>query len=203
MSRLIAFGSSTIEPYYSFPAQIAKSIGREYVSRAKPVSSNHKIARMVLSYDYKADDFVLIDWTTTVRYEFRTADGWMGTNPGTYKPGCGFEEHWYQGPGQWEYPGVLSTLKQILLAQIFLSAKNISYRMTFAYDDFIKSKRLSEPDEYIGAIQNLVDWNHMMLFDDTGFLTWASRQNFVLSGGHAEQAAHDRATEYLLENFEF
>jgi len=158
---------------------------------------------MVLSHDYEADDYVLIDWTTTIRHEFRTAEGWMSTNMATYKAGSGFEEHWYQGPGQWEYTGILLALKEILLAQTFLTSQNLSYQMTFDYDDLIKSKRLSEPDAYVSAIKNLIDWNRMMLFDGTGFLSWAQRHNFVLDGGHAEPAAHDRATEYLLKNFEF
>ena len=182
----------------SFPELIAAHLCRDYVSRAKPTNSNHKIARMVLSQSYNSDDFVLVDWTTTIRHEFRTEKGWMGISMATYKPGCGFEDQWYQGPGQWEYTGVSSSLKEIILAQTFLVSQNIPYLFTFDYDDIIKSNLLEEPDDYISSLKNLIDWSRIVLFDNEGFLSWCRKNNCEFNISHPKEPAHVMAADYLL-----
>jgi len=203
MSRLVAFGSSIIMEKNSFPELIATHLSRDYVSRIKPVNSNHKIARMVLYQSYESDDFVLVDWTTTIRHEFRTEQGWIGTSRATYKPGCGFEEHWYQGPGQWEYTGISSSLKEIILAQTFLVARRIPYMFTFDYDDIIASNLLEEPDNYISSLKSLIDWDRVVLFDNHGFLTWCKKNNYEFAGSHPKQSSHKMAADYLLDKFKF
>jgi len=201
MSRLIAFGSSIIMMKNSFPELLAEQLSRDYVSRVKPTNSNHKIARMVLSQSYEPNDIVLVDWTTTIRHEFRTEKGWQGISMATYKPGCGFEEQWYQGPGRWEYTGVSSSLKEIILAQTFLVAQNIPYVFTFDYDDIIESNLLEEPDDYIGSLKNLIDWSRVKLFDDQGFLSWCRKNNYEFDGSHPKETAHVMAADYLLDKF--
>ena len=203
MSRLVAFGSSIILIKNSFPELIATHLSRDYVSRVKPVNSNHKIARMVLHQSYESDDFVLVDWTTTIRHEFRTEQGWVGTSMATYQPGCGFEEQWYQGPGKWEYTGVASSLKEIILAQTFLVARRIPYMFTFDYDDIIASNLLAEPDNYISSLKSLIDWNCVVLFDNHGFLTWCKKNNYEFDGSHPKQSSHKMAADYLVDKFKF
>ena len=202
MTRLVAFGSSPIKDTFAFPAQIAQHLEREYVSRAKPVNSNHKIARMVMSQEYEADDYVIVVWGTTVRHEFRTEQGWMTTSR-VDKSSSEFETAWYQGPGNWEYTAVYSALKEIILAQTFFKSKNLQYVFTFDYDDVIHSTLLSHPDEYISTLKDLIDWTRVVLFDGHGFLWWVQEHGFECDGGHAESAAHDHATAYLLRTFEF
>ena len=202
MSRLIAYGSSPIKEDFAFPAQIAQHLDREYVNRIKPLNSNHKLARQIISQTYEPTDLVLVDWATTVRQEFRTEQGWMTTSR-VNKPNSEFETAWYQGPGNWEYTPVYSALKEIVLAQTFLKTQGLDYVFTFDYDDVIHSTLLSEPDEYIGPLKNLIDWNRVVLFEGHGFLHWAKENKFEIDGGHAEKAAHDSATEYLIETFEF
>ena len=134
MNRLIAFGSSPIMAFESivpYPKIIADRLGLAYDSQAKPLTSNSKIARKVLTYSNYQSDIVLVSWTSTTRSEFRTEHGWMTTNLNTYRPGSGFEEHWYQGPGQWEYTGVSTALKEIVLVQSFLKLRNIPYVFLF------------------------------------------------------------------------
>ena len=58
MTRLVAYGSSPIKEAFAFPAQIARRLEREYVSRVKPLNSNHKLARQILSQEYEPDDLV-------------------------------------------------------------------------------------------------------------------------------------------------
>jgi len=204
MTRLVAFGSSPIKDTFAFPAQIAQHLEREYVSRAKPVNSNHKIARMVMSQEYEADDYVIVVWGTTVRHEFRTQQGWTTVSRVDPTPGLEFEQHWYQGPGQWEYTAVYSTLKEIALVQSFLTARNIPYAFTFDHDDVITSTLLTKPDEYIQALIGLIDWQRFFLFEGHGFLHWVFQNNFkVQNDTHAESAAHSKAVEYILDRFKF
>ena len=67
----------------AYPSLIAQQLNCEYVNRSKPTNSNHKIARMVLSYtDYQPGDVVLAEWTSTTRHEFRTNQGWQGSKNG-------------------------------------------------------------------------------------------------------------------------
>ena len=202
MSRLIAFGSSIIMGASAFPGILAQRLNRNYVSRVKPTNSNHKISRMILSQEYESNDIVLVDWTTTIRNEFRTEQGWMGTSMATYKAGCGFEEHWYLGPGKWEYTGVYSSLKEILVAQIFLQKHRIPYVFTFDYNDIIDSTLLKQPDEYIGMLTTLIDWNYIALFDGHGFLNWCKQNNLEFNGSHPTQTSHKLAADYLLDNFD-
>jgi len=204
MSRLLAFGSSPIRDDFAFTSLIADHLGREYVSRVKPVNSNHKMARMVLSQDYGDDDYVIVVWGTTVRHEFRTQQGWMTVSRVDPTPGSDFEQHWYQGPGQWEYTAVYSALKEMALVQAFLTARNIPYAFTFDHDDIITSGLLTEPDEYISALKSMIDWTRVFLFEGHGFLHWVYKNDFkVQNDTHAEPAAHDSAVKYVLDSFEF
>jgi len=206
MNKLIAFGSSPIMKDTAYPSLIAQQLNVQYVCRAKPTNSNHKIARMILSYDdYQPDNFVLTEWTSGIRNEFRTEQGWMGTSMATYKKGTGsFEEHYYQqGPGQWEYTGVYQTLKEIVLAQTFLKANNIPYLFTFYPDEILKSNLYRRPDEYIGPLLKLIDWNCFLHFDNHGFLAWCKENNyeFESDGSHPADSAHQQAADYVLKNF--
>jgi hypothetical protein len=202
MTRLVAYGSSPIKEDFAFPAQIAQHLDREYVSRVKPLNSNHKLARQILSQTYESSDLVLVDWATTVRHEFRTEHGWMTTSL-VDRPSSEFETVWYQGPGKWEYTPVYSALKEIVLVQTFFKAQGLRYVFTFDYDDIILSTLLTDSDEYIGTLKDMIDWTRVVLFEGHGFLWWAKEKQFAIDGGHAEPAAHDCAAEYLLNAFEF
>jgi hypothetical protein len=206
MNKLIAFGSSTILKKTAYPSLLAKRLNFEYVCRAKPTNSNHKIARMILSYqDYKPGDFILVEWTSNIRHEFRTEFGWVGSSMATYKKGTGsFEESYYQnGPGQWEYNGVYSTLKEIVLAQTFLKANNINYLFIFYPDEILYSTLYQKPDEYIGSLIKLINWDQFLNFNQHGFQEWCRINNyeFESDNSHPAASAHQLATDYIIENF--
>lgn len=206
MNKLIAFGSSTIMYNTAYPSLIAQRLNCEYVNRAKPTNSNHKIARMILSHDnYQPNDFVLAEWTSTRRHEWRSEFGWAGSNMATYPQGSGtYEDHYYQqGPGQWEYNGVYTALKEIILAQTFLKTNKINYLFTFFPDEVLCSFLLKNPDEYIGTMMKLIDWDQFVLFDNHGFVEWCRINNyeFELDGNHPAPSAHSHGADYILRNF--
>jgi hypothetical protein len=189
----------------AYPSLIAQQLNFKYINRAKPTNSNHKISRMILSYeDYQLDDFVIAEWTSTIRHEFRTEHGWTGSNMITYPKGSGtFEDHYYQqGPGQWEYNGVYTALKEILLAQTFLKSNNIKYLFTFFPDEVLCSNLLKTPDQYIGSMMKLVDWDQFVLFDGHGFVEWCKVNNYEFEdGNHPAPSAHGLGADYILKNF--
>jgi hypothetical protein len=206
MNNLVAFGSSTIMYDTAYPSLIAQKLNFNYVNKSKPTNSNHKIARMILSYNnYQPGDVVLAEWTSTRRHEWRTELGWAGSNMATYPQGSGtYEDHYYQqGPGQWEYNGVYTALKEIILAQTFLKNSKIDYLFTFFPDEVLHSMLLKTPDEYIGAMLKLIDWNQFILFDGHGFVQWCRINNYEFEpdGNHPAPSAHSLGAEYILKNF--
>jgi hypothetical protein len=205
MSNLIAFGSSTImgsAEFPGFPGIIAAHLGREYIDRSKPVNSNSKISRNILSYQNYSDDFILVSWTSTIRHEFRTEHGWMPTNMATFKPGCGFEEQWYNGPGKWEYTGVSTALKEIVLTQTFLKTKKLPYVFIFDTDDVICSFLVNSPDPYIATLLSLIDWKQFVFFENKGFIRWCTEKNYGINGNHMTPESHQLTADYIIENFE-
>jgi hypothetical protein len=191
--------NNTIVPY---PKIIANQLGLEYDSQAKPLTSNSKIARKVLTYVDYQDDMVLISWTSTTRSEFRTEHGWAATNLNTYQPGSGFEEHWYQGPGQWEYTGVSTTLKEMVLIQSFLQSRDIPYVFLFDNNEVLHSCWYQEPDEYIGAIISAIDQSKIATFEGQGFVPWCEAQGYVrVQGNHFDTVAHEHAANIINAHF--
>jgi hypothetical protein len=203
MNKLIAFGSSpimkhnkTIMPY---PQIIANRLGLAYNSQAKPLSSNSKIARKVLSYDCQ-DALVLVSWTSTTRTEFRTEHGWTSTNSTTHQ--SEFEKHWYQGPARWEYTGVCTTLKEIVLVQSFLKSCDIPYVFLYDNNEIIHSYLYQNPDEYLKSIISLIDQSKILLFEGQGFVPWCESQGYERQdGNHFETRAHEQAANIISAHF--
>lgn len=202
MSRVIAFGSSPIRGNPGFPEIIANHLGREYLDKSKQVSSNSKISRIIVSTEYSPDDFALVAWTSTIRHEFRTEHGWMASNMATYNKGTGsFEDHWYAGPGNWEYTGVSTALKEIILAQTFFKEKQLSYLFTFDNNDVIDSLLISDPDPYIASLVSMINWKQILLFENNGFINWCRKKNYSFDQGHMSDESHQIAADYIIENF--
>jgi len=189
--------NKTVVPY---PKIIADQLGIAYDSQAKPLTSNSKIARKVLSYSNYKHDMVLVSWTSTTRSEFRTEHGWMATNSNTCQ--SGFEEHWYQGPGKWEYTGVSTALKEIVLVQSFLQSCSIPYVFTFDNNEITHSYLYQHPDEYLGAIIKSINWDRFVLFDGGGFVPWCEAQGYSkIQGNHFDTPAHEHAANIISAHF--
>jgi hypothetical protein len=203
MNRLIAFGSSpimafdkTIVPY---PKIIADQMGLAYDSQAKPLTSNSKIARKVLSYNCQ-DALVLVSWSSTTRTEFRTEHGWTSTNLSTHQ--SDFEKQWYQGPAQWEYTGVCTALKEIVLVQSFLKSCDIPYVFLYDNNEITHSGLYQNPDEYLKSIIGLIDHSKILLFEGQGFVPWCESKGYQRqSGNHFNTPAHIHAANVISAHF--
>ena len=81
----------------------------------------------------------------------------------------------------------------------------------FAFDnnELLASWLVSNPDEYLSSMINIVDWNRVIRFpDNQGFSNWAKDNNFVFHGqraghpGYAGYSAHRAAADYILDNYQ-
>ena len=205
MGRLISFGSSPLLPHGGFkptdltlPEIISSNLKIEHISCAKPNSSNSKISRKILSYEYMPGDVVLVSWTSCTRFEFRTEHGWNGINIARHKPGDRFAAHWYSGPGNWEYTGISFTLQAILTAQTFLKESGIRYIFMFDNNEVLTSLLIKNPDSYLAAMNKLIDWDKSINFDGGGFMPWCRTMQFEFNETHPNPLAHQQAAEYML-----
>lgn len=206
-NRLVAYGSSPIDgtelpnkdKSLAFSAKIAKALNVDYECRARPLSSNSKIARKILSSSYTEQDFVFAMWSAPNRYEFKTEQGWNGFTAWSDK--TGLIKEWLDGPGRLEYTEVYMSLKEIVLAQEFLRSKNLPYAFSMDNNAIRESYVFTNPDPYIASLTQLIDWNKFYFFDDKGFINWAKDNNYPFTNTHAGVEAHQAATDYILTNW--
>ena len=208
-NRIVAYGSSPIDgtelpgrnKNLAFPARVAQSLNLDYECRGKPLTSNTKIARKVLSGEYTNHDLVFVMYSAPNRYEFRTEQGWKNfTSWSDAKDGIIRE--WLDGPGKLEYTEVHTTLKEIILVQEFLKKKNLPYLFAFDNNAIHDSFLFKEPDNYIASLKDLIEWDKFQWFNGSGFINWAKENEFPFTGTHAGVEAHQAAANYILSNWQ-
>lgn len=201
-SRLISYGSSVLygselpKGSLSMSAIIAQKLGLDYLCRAKPMSSNTKIARKIISYQEYQNDFVLVMWTAPNRYEFKSEHGWRGFT--TYNHRDALLTEWFNGPGGLEYTEVMTTLQAMCLAQQFLVSRGIPYLFVTDYSIVKESGTFNSNDEYITSMKNLINWDKFLYFDNEGFVPWAKKNNFEFVGTHPSTESHQEAAAIIL-----
>lgn len=207
-NRLVAYGSSPIDgtelpnrdKNLAFPARLATVMALDYECRGKPLSSNTKIARKVLSGEYTDQDLVFVMYSAPNRYEFKTEHGWKNFTS-WHEARDGIIREWLDGPGKLEYTEVHTTLKEIILTQEFLKQKNLPYIFAFDNNAIRDSFILKEPDAYIASLNSMIDWDKFYWFEGSGFINWAKDNGFPFTGTHAGVEAHIAATDYILTNW--
>lgn len=208
-NRFLAYGSSPIDgtelpnrdKNLAFPARVASSLNLAYDCRGKPLSSNSKITRKVLSGEYTDQDLVFVMYSAPNRYEFKTEQGWNGFTAWS-EAKSGIIREWLDGPGKLEYTEVYMTLKEIALAQEFLKKRNLPYIFAFDNNAIRDSYIFNQPDAYIASLKELIDWSKFQWFNGSGFINWAKENEFPFTGTHAGVKAHAAATEYILTNWQ-
>lgn len=206
MNRMVSFGSSPLIHHpglndgLPFPDIIAQKLKLDYDCQAKPLSSNPKLTRKILSHNFLPDDFALVAWTSATRFEFRTKNGWAGFNPGTYRLEGSFAKQWYEGPGQWEYTAISIVLKEIIIAQTFLKQQNVPYAFIFDNNEIFESHVYNNPDNYINSLNKSIDWSMVVMFDNTySMKDWCYTKEFPMPGNHAGVEGHVAIADYLIE----
>ena len=203
--NLVSFGASITAGCFlqdpnanNWAKLVADALGLPHVNQAYNGSANSTITRKICSYsDYKKD-LVLIMWTSPTRYEFMTDDGWREVS-GMTEP-TEFSRAWYRGPGLYQYTELITTIKEILLAQYFLKSRGLDYLFVFDNDDITQCWLAQNPDDYIKNLLNLIDQSNVLWFDNTGFIQWSQQNNFEFISHHPTDQAHCVAADYILRN---
>ena len=205
VSRVISFGASITygselpDQSYTWSSIIAQKMGLDYLCLAKENAANSGIARAIISnMDQYSNDLILAMWTSSTRYEFRVGDSWENVSP--WSEQTGFVRDWYRGPGGLEYTEVVTTMKEIILASQFLDRMQLPYTFVLDNDELRTSHTWTLPDEYIQSLKALMPWDHIVWFEDTGFLEWCQQKKYSFVNTHPGIEAHQRAAEYILVN---
>jgi hypothetical protein len=207
MSTVISFGASITygselpDQTHTWSSIIARNLGLDYLCLAEPAAANSSIARTIMSYEDYKDDLILVMWTSSTRYEFRTESDWEHISP--WSDQTGFVQHWYRGPGQYEYTEVVTTLKEILLATSFLKKMGQQFLFVFDNDELRTSHTWSLDDPYIRTLTAMLPWDNILWFEDTGFLNWCRDNQYSFVNSHPGIDAHLAAANYILANRSF
>ena len=203
ISKILSFGASITcgggagGPDYAWSANIAKILDKHYLCLAAPGSSNTTIARTMITADPESDCLVLAMWTSPTRDEFCENDTW--THIGPADPQTGFVKDWYRGPGQWATTEIVTTLKEIFIAQAYLQSRNIAYLFSVDNNEIYHDYSSSHSMIYAHKLKSLIDWSKFVFFDSEGFIPWARKNNFGVSRDqHPDSAAHQCASDYIL-----
>jgi hypothetical protein len=213
VNRLVSFGSSpiispSVDKDDALPGIISKHLGLHHFSACKPRTSNSKITRKILTHDYLDDDIVFVSWSTLSRFEFKTEQGWAGiTMKGNYQNlENSFREIWFNGPGQWEYTHVMTTLREILTAQTFLKESNRPYLFIFDNNEYYNSELVKNPDTYLKTLINLINWDNFIDFDRRGFMPWVDNLDIIdvdRVDYHPGLLGHQIAADYIMSHKNF
>lgn len=206
-SRVVSFGASITygselpDANHTWSSIIARKLGVDYLCLAKPAAANASIAREILSYMDYSNDLVLVMWTSGTRYEFRTDNGWENISP--WSDQKGFVRDWYMGPGNFEYTEISTMLRDVLLASQFLQAMNLPYLFVFDNNELRTSATWNSKDPYIATLGDMLPWDNILWFNDTGFIDWTKQNGYSFVNTHPGVEAHQRAADYILANRDF
>ena len=93
-------------------------------------------------------------------------------------------------------------MKEIILASEFLDRMKLPYTFVLDNDELRTSHTWTLPDEYIQSLKALMPWDHIVWFDNTGFLEWCRGKNYSFVNTHPGTEAHQSAAEYILTNWQ-
>lgn len=212
-SRLVSFGSSPIygtelpKGSKTITKQIAESLSVDYTTQSRPTSSNSKILRKILIFNFRPDDYAFVMWGIPSRFEFKTEHGWINVGDrrreNAQQETEGFVHEWYKATGNLEYTQIATSLKDIILAQNYLTHRSIPYVFTWSDHELVNTHTFTSGDIYINSLIRLIDWSKFVMFEDEGFINWARKKNFEFIGDHPGTDAHDAGRDLVLANWQF
>jgi hypothetical protein len=185
----------------TWPALIAQHLEVDYECKAFPGSSNSTILRQILSAEILPTDLVIVNWTWIDRWDFYTGndclirEGWTTLRPNSNTRN---DLHkFYYTYLQSELWDKFETLKNIHLA--FSTLDNF---ISTAVDPLTVDKTWHCPsyvNKLIDRVSPSITW-----FNNSGFYNWAKDNGFPISDSwHPLELAHQRAFEYIRDNYDF
>lgn len=205
----------------TFPARLSQKNNLDYICAAYPGNSNQSISRTLMescALHRNSNVVVLGVWTFLTRYEFRNNHEWLSINSwdadGTRELSVEVREFAksyfkFNDSKYWE---VFNTLKDIVLATIYLKLNNIPYLFTCADNSVTHNFTISNPDQTIQTLLQQIEWENWFWFppgvgpgqteSPRGFYQWA-RENKYPCGvhGHPLEYAHQDAANLIQGKF--
>ena len=195
----ITYGGGAGGPDHAWSANVARLLDKNYQCLAAPGASNTTITRTMISSELSPNCLILAMWTSPTRYEFWEENKWHHIGPADAQ--TGFVKDWYRGPGQWAVTEIVTTLKEIFIAQAYLQSNNIVYLFTVDNNEIYHDYSSKHSMTYVQKLRSMIDWSKFVFFDGQGFIPWARGNGFSVSdSGHPDRVAHQRASEYLMSH---
>lgn len=178
----------------SWPALIAKELGREYHCHAWPGIGNMQIAHRILAEaEHAHDDVFVIGWSWVDRYDYINP---VNNDWNTLRPeGDDKSTQYYYKNFHSQYYDKLLSLTAINNVVNTLKEKNIPYIMTYMDEILFETEWHCDP--VIKQLQQRIR-PEMITFDNSTFLTWAKEKGFPISETlHPLEQAHEEAFKLL------
>ena len=195
----------------TWPAILAKHLGYNYHTYARPGSGNLQITERVLNQAVNLEPALyVIGWTWIDRFDHvsETATEWPDD---LSKPGSGWGTGWktimpadntalsrtYYRDLHSEYQDKLNTLISIRTTIDVLKSKNLPFIMTYMDELMFDTQWHVSPA--VLDLQNYIR-PHMTCFDGQNFLEWSKKKGYPNSAAaHPLEEAHAAAAQYILE----
>jgi hypothetical protein len=183
----------------AWPALLAKDLGYEYQTYARPGSGNLQILERMVSHCDNNDSVVfVIGWSFIDRFDYLRKDSakWPGAPWATVLPNDESElTDYYYRHFHSQLKDKLCSLIYIKTAIDILKQKNIPFIMTYVDELLFETAWHTSP-----AITQLQDYvkPYMTTFDGYTFLEFSRIQGFAISNtGHPLEPAHHAAFKLI------
>jgi len=203
------FRSSAMETAFAsnntWPALLARHLGRDYSCHARPGSGNLQILEQVLNHAASGDntDLFVISWSWIDRFDYYNPDHgdlawhiWHTLTPGRNDS---LAQNYYKNLHS-EYRDKLTSLGYVKLAIDTLTQKGIPFLMTYMDNLLMDQQWHTTP-----AVLSLQEYIKPFLtqFEGQTFLDWSRAHGYPESAGwHPLEAAHAAAFE-LVKDYSF
>jgi len=187
--------------FLTWPAHLAKQLGRNYQCWARPGSGNLQIAEKIINQSVACQDSLyVISWSWIDRFDYYNQSShpwqpWKTLTPGNSDD---LAEVYYKNLHS-EYRDKLSNLMYIKLVIDTLNQKNIPFIMT--YMDELLFDQTWHTTPAISDLQEYVK-PHMTQFEGQTFLNWSRSKGYPESPGwHPLEQAHSAAADVIIQTF--
>jgi hypothetical protein len=189
----------------TWPAHLARHLGHNYITHARPGAGNLQIAETVLSHlTTDEQSLFVIGWTYIDRFDYvntATFNGYPGTPWSTITPGdtADIATAYYKTLHS-EIRDKLTTLMSIRLVIDTLKQKGCPFIMTYIDDLMVDTQWNTSP-----AITDLQDYirPYMTTFEGLNFQQWSKKNGYPITAiGHPLESAHRAAGELMIKVFD-
>lgn len=190
---------------HTWPALLAKELGSKYKCHAWPGAGNQTVTRKVFEFldQYTNSDLLVINWTYISRWDYHQNSGtprnqWKTIRPdSTGEVADFYHKHIHTEPWEkWE------TIRNIALVSNTLKQHDINFIMT-CNDSLAFNKEHYAINYILNGLNEIED--DIIWFEGQGFYDWSVSNNYPLGkkNGHPLELAHQRAFEYIRDNYDF